>query len=69
MIYRQLDNLLSGDDGRRFFKGTADDVSLWRGFCVRLERYGAAAPLAQIEDGAAYAFDQFARRLANQRPQ
>jgi heme oxygenase len=64
VIYRQLDALLPDDAGRRFFKGAPDDVALWRGFCARLEAFGAAAPLAEIEDGAAYAFDQFGRRLA-----
>jgi len=63
VIYRQLDPLLPGDAGRRFFQGSPEDVSLWRSFCVRLEAYGAATPLAEIEDGAAYAFDQFGRRF------
>jgi heme oxygenase len=67
VIYRQLDALLPDDEGRRFFKGTPEDVSLWRGFCVQLEAYGATAPLVEIQDGAAYAFDQFARRLAGER--
>jgi heme oxygenase len=54
VIHRQLDALLPGEEGRRFFKGHADDGVQWRLFCERLE--AAGLDMAQAQAGAAYAF-------------
>lgn len=40
LIHRQLDYLLPGDDGRRFFQGTTEDGARWRRLCDALDRYG-----------------------------
>jgi heme oxygenase len=63
VIYRQLDRLLPGDDGRSFFEGTADDGALWQSLCAGLENCTGDAHLAQMKEGAHYAFQQFDRFL------
>jgi heme oxygenase len=63
VIYRQLDNLLSDADGRRFFAGTAQDGARWRELCGRLEQQDC--PLARIEAGARHAFARFGALLAD----
>ena len=59
VIYRQLDRLLPGKDGRCFFKGTADDGAHWQSLCAGLENCAGDAHLADMEEGAHYAFRQF----------
>ena len=56
VIFRQLDTLLPGSDGRRFFEGTAQDSANWRLLCQRLEEQGDIAAMA---DGARHAFACF----------
>jgi heme oxygenase len=61
VIHRQLDGLLDGEDGRSFFKGSAEDGHLWRLLCAGLERQKDGAAL---EAGARHAFARFADMLA-----
>jgi heme oxygenase len=63
VIHRQLDRLVPGEDGRRFFKGTAEDGALWQSLCAGLENCTGDAHLADMEEGAHYAFRQFAHFL------
>jgi heme oxygenase len=57
VIHRQLDRLLPDDEGRRFFRGRADDGAQWRLFCDRLE--SAGLDMMHTQAGATYAFAQF----------
>jgi heme oxygenase len=57
VIHRQLDYLLPGADGRRFFAGAPDDGQVWRAFCRRLDSHDGA--FERICDGAAWAFAAF----------
>jgi heme oxygenase len=59
VIFRQLDRLLPGEDGRRFFKGTPQDGTLWQSLCAGLENCARHTHLAEMEEGAHYAFRQF----------
>jgi heme oxygenase len=61
VIYRQLDGLLDGEDGRSFFKGRAGDGHYWRMLCAALEQQSDAAAL---EAGARHAFARFSDMLA-----
>lgn len=56
-IYRQLGGLLSGDEGRLFFKGSRDDGHVWQMLCAALEDQTDGAAL---EEGARYGFARFA---------
>ena len=64
VIFRQLDALLPGSDGRRFFEGTAQDSANWRLLCRRLEEQSDVAAMA---DGARHAFACF-DMLINESP-
>ena len=67
LIYRQLDYLFEGREGRRFFAGTLEDGPLWRSFCEELERYGASGQsMEAIGAGASFAFAHFAACLEGQ---
>ena len=61
VICRQLDALLEGEDGRRFFAGSRDDGRHWQILCAALEHQGDDAAL---EAGARHAFARFAAMLA-----
>lgn len=61
LIYRQLDSLLPDDNGRTFFKGTAEDGRNWRLLCDRLETCGAR--LDALDAGAHHAFAAFQSML------
>lgn len=58
VIARQLDYLLSGIDGRRFFAGEAADGATWRALCAHLETQGSR-DLAAMIGGAEAAFTLF----------
>ena len=57
LLHRQLDGLLPDDDGRRFFKGTAQDGRNWQALCAGLE---TRSVLPMLEAGARYGFARFA---------
>lgn len=59
VIHRQLDYLLPGAEGRRFFAG--DDGAVWRDFCRRLDAHDG--DFATLCEGAAWAFAEFGRGL------
>src|SRR6202035_3714785 len=61
VIFRQLDALLPGSDGRRFFQGTAGDGVRWRLLCQKLEQQDS---LPAMVAGARHAFACFAALLA-----
>ncbi|QAY76138.1 biliverdin-producing heme oxygenase [Sphingosinicella sp. BN140058] len=58
VIARQLDYLLPGADGRRFFAGEAADGTTWRALCAHLETEGRRN-LAAMIGGAEAAFTLF----------
>jgi len=60
VIFRQLDALLPGSDGRRFFQGAADDALHWQLLCAALESRG---DVAALEAGARHGFERFAALL------
>jgi heme oxygenase len=60
VIFRQLDALLPGVEGRRFFQGGADDARHWQMLCAALERCEDATAL---EAGARHGFERFAALL------
>jgi heme oxygenase len=61
VIYRQLDDLLPGLEGRRFFRGAPSDAADWQALCAGLERSGA--DLTALTQGAHFAFACFAKLL------
>lgn len=61
ILYRQLDSLLPGDQGRHFFKGTPDDGRHWQAVCAALESH--SGDIAQMETGALSAFQRFQELL------
>jgi len=60
VIFRQLDALLPGSDGRRFFQGAPDDALHWQLLCAALESRG---DVAALEAGARHGFERFAALL------
>lgn len=64
VIFRQLDALLADDDGRRFFKGRAEDGAHWQTLCRRLEDFEQGGDYAAMEAGARSAFARFGDMLA-----
>ena len=62
VIARQLDGLLEGADGRRFFIGGSDDGAHWRLLYDRLE--AREQDFARLEAGSRHAFARFAELLA-----
>lgn len=65
VIFRQLDALLDGKDGRRFFEGTVQDGANWRLLCQKLE---LQTQLDTIIEGARHAFARFGTVLASENP-
>ncbi len=61
LIFRQLDMLLPDENGRTFFKGTAEDGRDWRLLCESLESRGDR--LDALAAGAHHAFAQFQAML------
>ena len=68
VIDRQLDELFpTAAAGRSFFAGSADDGAQWRGFCDRLEAFGAEQEsLTALVEGGQFAFEYFATCLKGQ---
>ena len=62
VIARQLDPLLDGPDGRRFFAGGPGDSAHWQTLCARLDAGDQDFP--RLEAGARHAFARFADPLA-----
>jgi heme oxygenase len=62
VIARQLDRLLKGANGRRFFLGGPGDSAHWQTLCARLDR--ADHDFARLEAGSRHAFQRFAGMLA-----
>jgi heme oxygenase len=61
VIFSQLDYLMPGDAGRKFFKGGADDGKNWRLLCAALDMRGG--DVAQVAAGARHGFARFAAIL------
>lgn len=61
LIHRQLEGLLPGADGRRFFAGGAGDGQDWRLLCAALD---GRSDLARLEAGALHAFARFGALMA-----
>ncbi|WP_167737636.1 biliverdin-producing heme oxygenase [Sphingomonas parva] len=67
VVHRQLDYLLDGAPGRRFFAGSDADAATWRDLCGHLEREGrGAGRLDGMIAGASAAFALFEQCLERQ---
>ncbi len=60
VIHRQLDAVLTGEEGRSFFRGDPDDGDSWRLFCRHLESFGGQpGRMPALAAGALHAFADF----------